>query len=51
VLKKQTLKHVAGDELAFLEQLIEILELRSEAQRKQGKLVEAADNMQGTRFL
>jgi hypothetical protein len=45
------LKHVVGDERIYLELLTESLELRSEALRAEGKLVEAAELMQTTRFL
>jgi hypothetical protein len=49
--KSNSLQFVTGDERAFLEQMIEVFEQRSEVQRKEGKLVEAAEIMQTTRFL
>jgi hypothetical protein len=40
--KQQTLKHVTGAERTHLEQLIEVLELRSETERAANRLVTAA---------
>jgi hypothetical protein len=46
-----TLKHVNGAEREYLEKLIEVLELRSETERAQGRLVSAAELMQTTQYL
>jgi hypothetical protein len=49
--KPQPLRHATGGDLAYLERLIETLELRSEAWRREGKTVAAAEPMQTTRYL
>jgi hypothetical protein len=46
-----TTKYLTGTDRNCLEQLIETLELRSEAHRREGKLVSAAELMQITRYL
>jgi len=49
--KQTTLAPVTGAEREYLERLVEALELRSETERSQNKLVSAAELMQATRYL
>jgi hypothetical protein len=44
-------KHVTGADRAYLERLIESLELRSETLRQAGKIVTAAELAQAVRYL
>jgi hypothetical protein len=45
------LRHASGDDLAYLEKLIEADELRSEAHRREGRIQSASELMQRTRYL
>jgi hypothetical protein len=51
ITREHKLQHVASDERAYLELLIEQLELRSENYRAENQLVSAAECMQITHFL
>jgi hypothetical protein len=50
-IKSQAIKHATGTDRAYLEKLIPSLELRSEALRRDGKIVSAGELMQATRYL